>query len=260
MAKRLVRTKQKIAKAGIPFRIPADDELPERLSSAYAVIHLVYTAGHHAPGDEVVRTDLCDEGVRLARLVASLLPGDATGEALLALLLYTEGRRPARVGADGSLVPLAEQDRSLWDRSLIDEATTLLQRSLERTDGVADPYQLQAAIAACHSTAASHDATDWAEIVRLYRILADIHPNPVVDLNAAVALAEVEGPTAALAALEEVDASVRSHLWHAGRGEMLLRLGRPSEAAAAFEAAATDAPSDAERRHLRSRLEVAARA
>jgi RNA polymerase sigma-70 factor (ECF subfamily) len=258
MAKRLVRAKQKIARAAIPYRIPPDDELAERLSSVYAVIHLVYTAGHHAAGDDVVRADLCEEAVRLARLVVGLLPGDASGEALLALLLLTEARRPSRVAADGSLVPLAEQDRGRWDTAAIEEGLALLRRSLGRSDGVADPYQLQAAIAACHSTAASFDATDWPEIVRLYGILAEVHPNPVVDLNAAIARAEVDGPDAALDALDRVDPAARSHLWQAGRAEMLLRLDRHAEAVDAFRRALAQAPTEAERRHLQGRLRVAA--
>jgi len=193
MAKRLVRTKQKIVRAAIPYGIPGDEELPGRIAAVCAVVHLVYTAGHHATGAEVVRTDLCDEGLRLVGLVDELLPGDAMVEALLALLLLTDARRPARLEADGSLVPLPEQDRSLWDRSKIDRGVALLNRSLARSGNVADPYQLQAAIAACHSTAESHASTDWPEIVRLYGILADVHPNPVVDLNAAIAIGEVDG-------------------------------------------------------------------
>jgi len=257
MAKRLVRTKQKIARAAIPYHIPDGRELGARLAGVHAVVHLVYTCGHHAAGDEVVRVDLCEEAVRLARLLVDLVPGEAGSEALLALLLLTDARRPARLADDGSLVPLEDQDRRRWHRAAVDEGVALLRRSLDRSDGVADPYQLQAAIAACHSTAPSFAATDWREIVRLYGILADVHPNPIVDLNAAVALAEVDGPAAALDALDRVDASARSHLWQAGRGEMLLRLGRGVDAAEVFTAALADAPTDAERRHLRTRLDAA---
>jgi RNA polymerase sigma factor (sigma-70 family) len=254
MAKRLVRTKQKISRAAIPYRIPLDEELPSRLAGVHAVIHLVYTAGHHAAGEAVVRTDLCEEGIRLARLLVELVPRDPTGEALLALLLLTDARRASRLSPDGTLVPLSEQNRGAWNRDAIDEGVGLLARSLDRTFGVADPYQLQAAIAACHSRASSYEATDWVEIVRLYGILAEVHPNPVVDLNAAVAVAEVDGPEVALEHLDRVDDSARSHLWHAGRGEMLLRLHRNAEATAAFALALAAAPTESERRHLRQRI------
>ena len=253
MAKRLVRTKQKIARAAIPYRIPDDGDLPSRLAGVHAVIHLVFTAGHHGPGAEVVRTDLCVEGIRLARLVVELMPGEPSGEALLALLLLTDARRPTRIDERGELVTLLDQDRSRWNRAEIDEGVALLNRSLLRTDGVADPYQLQAAIAACHSTAPSYRETDWPEIVRLYGILSEVHPNPVVDLNAAVATAEVDGPARALELLDRVDDTARSHLWHAGRAEMLLRLGRAAEAVEEFGLAHDAAPSAAERRHLDGR-------
>jgi predicted RNA polymerase sigma factor len=254
MAKRLTRTKQKIARAAIPYRIPADDELPRRLGGVCAVIHLVYTTGHHATGDAVVRTDLCEESIRLARLVVELLPGEPTPEGLLALLLLTDARLPSRIAADGALVPLPEQDRTRWDRSSINEGLALLNHSLAMTDGIADPYQLQAAIAARHSVAPSHEATDWVEIVRLYRILAEVHPNPVVDLNAAIAVAEVDGPAAGLDRLDGVDPSARSHLWHVGRGEMLVRLGCLDRAVDAFELAVEAAPTEAERRYVAGRL------
>lgn len=255
MAKRLVRTKQKIAAAAIPYRVPDDDELAGRLAGVGAVIHLVYTAGHHAAGDTVIRADLCDEAIRLARLLVALLPEEPTPEAVLALLLLVDARRPARLGADGSLVPLAAQDRSRWDRERIDDGLASLRRSLSRTDGQADPYQLQAAIAACHSTAPSVEETDWAEILRLYDLLAGVHPNPVVELNAAVAAAEVLGAAPALERLERVDRTARSHLWHVARGEMLVRLGRVGEARTSLSAALEGAPTEAERRHVASRLE-----
>jgi RNA polymerase sigma-70 factor (ECF subfamily) len=253
MAKRLVRAKAKIARARIPYRIPDVDELPARLAGVCAVVHLVYTTGHAA----AIRLDLCDEAVRLGRLLVELVPGDPLPEALLALLLLADARRPSRHDVHGDLVPLAAQDRSGWDRALVDEGLALLDRSLDRTDGQADPYQLQAAIAACHAMAPTYAATDWAEVVRLYRLLAEVHPNPVVDLNAAVAVGEAEGPGAALALLDAVPAAVRSYLWHAARGEMLDRLGDSPGAAAAFGEAAAGAPSEPERRHLeRRRAEV----
>ncbi len=254
MAKRLVRTKHKIATAGIPYRIPTDAELPARLAGVGAVIHLVYTAGHHAVGDSVLRTDLCREAIRLARLLVDLLPDDPTAEALLALLLLTDARRPGRLSPAGEIVTLPDQDRRLWDRVDIEEGRARLNRSLTLTEGVADPYQLQAAIAACHSLAPSHEETDWAEIVRLYEILADVHPNPVVHLNAAVAVAEVAGPGVALDRLDAVAPPGRSHLWHAARAEMLQRLGRDGEARQELERALAAAPAAEERDHLARRL------
>lgn len=252
MAKRLVRIRQKVARARIPYRIPEGPELPARLAGVCAVVHLVYTAGHHG-GDEVVRVDLCEESVRLARLLVELLP-EPTTEALLALLLLTEARRPARVDDDGELVPLHRQDRSRWDRAAVEEGVARLNRSLQATAGVADPFQLQAVIAAEHSRAPSHAETDWPEVVRLYGILAEVHPNPVVALNAAVAAAEVEGPAAALLRLETIEPEARSHLWDVARAEMLQRLGRSEEAVVAFRSGAERAPSDAERRFLTRRI------
>ncbi len=254
MAKRLVRTKQKIKQAAIPYRIPNDDELPERLAGVCAVVYLVYTSGHHTIDDVIVRADLCEESIRLARLLVEALPDEPTAEALLALLLLTDARRPSRIAADGSLVPLAEQDRSRWNIASAHEGFARLQRSLTRTDGVADPYQLQAAIAACHSMAASYEATDWPEIVRLYRILAEVSPSAVVDLNAAIAIAEADGPSVGLDALERVDASARNHLWHVGCAEMLVKLGRNDAATRAFERALDAAPTEPERRYIAGRL------
>ncbi|MFP5320999.1 MAG: RNA polymerase sigma factor [Acidimicrobiia bacterium] len=253
MEKRLVRIRQKIARAGIPYRVPSRDELPERLAGVCAVVHLVYTAGHHGHA-EGVRVDLCQEALRLARLLVELLP-DPTVEALLALLLLTEARRPARLDDDGELVPLARQDRLRWDRSAVDEGIHHLNRSLQATAGVADPYQLQAAIAAEHSRAPSHEATDWAEVVRLYDILRSVHPNPVVELNAAVASAEVHGPRAALAMLDGLSPEVGGHLRHLARGEMLTRLGLVDEALSALGEAFAAAPSDLERRAVRRRMD-----
>ncbi|MGD9792674.1 MAG: RNA polymerase sigma factor [Acidimicrobiia bacterium] len=253
MAKRLVRTKQKIARAAIPYRIPDAHELPARLEGVHAVIHLVYTAGHHG-GDNVIRTDLCDEGIRLARLLVDLVPDQPSSEALLALLLLTDARRGTRIDDHGELVPMPNQDRRAWDQAMIAEGVALLNRSLRSTDGRADPYQLQASIAAFHSTSPSHDETDWAEIARLYTILAEVHPNPVVSLNAAVAVAEVDGPAVALLLLDDVDRSARSHLWHVARGELLLRLQRNDEAIAALTIARDEATTEIERRHLARRI------
>ncbi len=253
MAKRLVRAKQKIAAARIPYRIPAEDELPGRLAGVAAVVHLVYTAGHHAPREEVVRPELCDEAVRLARLLVEMLPGPTT-DALLGLLLLTDARRPARLRADGELVTLADQDRRRWRRSDIDEGIAALNRSLAATDGRADTYQLQAAIAACHATAPTYEATDWREVLRLYDLLAALRPNPAVELNAAVAAGEADGPTAGLARLHRIAERDRDHLWHLARAELLVRDGRPDEANGDFARALADAPGAAERRHIRRRL------
>lgn len=249
MAKRLVRAKQKIAAARIPYRVPDREDLPKRLSGVAAVIHLVYTAGHGSSGEDVLRTDLCDEAIRLARLLLDLVPHDPLPEALLALLLLTDARRPGRVDADGEVVPLADQDRSTWDEGKVEEGVALLARSLERTDGQADPYQLQAAIAACHAAARTYAETDWAEVVRLYDLLSEVHPNPVVTINAAVARAEVDGPRVALADLELVPDAARSYLWHTAVAEMLHRLVEDG-AGEAFRRAAEAAPSAPERRHL----------
>lgn len=178
------------------------------------------------------------------------MPDEPSALGLLALLLLTDARRSSRFDPAGDLVLLADQDRTRWDHEAVAEGLRLLDRSLELSDGVADPCQLQAAIAACHATAPTTAATDWAEIDRLYRLLAAVHPNPVVEMNAAVARAEVDGPAAGLAALDGVDASARSHLWHAARAEMLRRLDRPGAAREALGLAIEAAPTDAERRLL----------
>lgn len=252
MAKRLVRARRKIAVAGIPFAIPDESDLPERLAGVAGVIHLVYTAGHAASGDAVVRADLCEEAVRLARLLADLVPKEPTVGGLLALLLLSEARRPARVDPNGDLVALADQRRTDWDHRLIDEGLAWLIRSLDQSDGQADPYQLQAAISACHAVAPSYEATDWQEIARLYELLASVHANPIVDINASVAIAETRGPAAAIDLLHRVAPEHRSYTWHAAMGEMRLRLG-DAGARADFVAAARLAPSETERRHLEGR-------
>jgi RNA polymerase sigma-70 factor (ECF subfamily) len=222
-----------------------------------AVIHLVYTAGHAGSGAELVRADLCDEAIRLGRLLVELLPDQVLGQGLLALLLLTDARRPGRLDGQGELVPLADQDRARWDRAMIEEGQRLLDRSLVATDGLADPYQLQAAISACHDRAPTFEATDWPEIARLYRILAAIHLNPMVDINAAVAVAHADGPGAGLDALDAVASTARGHAWFAARGELLEQAGRYREAQDAFGAAATVAPSGPEQRHLARRAAAA---
>ena len=257
MSKRLTRAKQKIGVARIPFRVPGHDELPGRVAGVAAVIHLVYTAGHAGSGSELVRADLCEEAIRLGRLLVELLPEQVLGQGLLALLLLTDARRPARLDGQGELVPLADQDRARWDGAMVAEGQRLLDRSLVATDGVADPYQLQAAISACHDRAPSFEATDWPEIARLYGILAAIHPNPMVDINAAVAVAHADGPGAGLEALDGVDPAARGHAWLAARGDLLEQAGRYDEAQDAFCAAATAAPSGPEQRHLARRAAAA---
>jgi RNA polymerase sigma-70 factor (ECF subfamily) len=247
MAKRLTRTRQKITAARIPYRVPSDAELPGRLTAVCGVIHALYTAGH-APlhGDAAFDVDVCGEAVRLGRLLHGLLPDEAMPAAVLALLLLTEARRPARVDAAGEIVLLADQDRSLWDGVRISEGCALLDASLRRTGGIADPYQLQAAIAAQHARAASYAQTDWAEIVRLYDLLLSVASSPAAALSRAVALAEAAGAEAGLAALETIPPSPR---WHAVRGELFARLGRYTEADEAATASLAGELTAAERRH-----------
>jgi predicted RNA polymerase sigma factor len=252
MAKRLTRTRQKITKAKIPYRVPSDSELPERLTAVCGVVHALYTVGHSPVGGEsVLDVDLCAEGVRLARLLNRLLPDEAMPAAVLALVLLTEARRPARVDEHGDPILLSVQDRSRWDRSLIEEGFGLLQTSLRRTQGLADPYQLQAAIAYEHDRAASYAATDWDEILRLYDLLLSVAPSAPAALSRAVVLAERDGPEAGLAALDTLPVDSRRE---AVRSELLARAGRPAEAAAAVSVAlAGDAP-EAQKRYWRQRL------
>ncbi len=259
MGKRLTRAKAKIAVAGIPFVIPGPADLAARTAGVCAVIHLVYTAGHSAAsGDELLRNDLCDEAVRLCRLLVQLLADQVTPQGLLALLLLTDARRGTRTDAHGELVTLPDQDRSRWDAAAIAEGLEQLAASLTTTDGRADVYQLQAAIAACHASAPSYDATDWAEILRLYGILDERGPNPVVRVNRVVALAEVEGPDIALAELEQLDVREHNHAWHVVRADLLARSGRRDAAVEAYTAAITSAATAPERRHLeRRRLDLA---
>jgi RNA polymerase sigma factor (sigma-70 family) len=252
VAKRLTRTRTKIARAGIPYRVPSDGELPARIGAVCGVLHASYTAAHSAAGGPVLSdVDGCREALRLARLVHELMPDEPGPMAVLALQLLTEARRPARVDAAGDPVPLAEQDRGRWDRAMVADGLALLDRSLRRTGGVADPYQLQAAIAAEHARAASYPATDWAEIVRLYDILLSVAPTPAAELARAVAVAEADGPAAGLAALDGIPPDPR---WHAVRGELLARQGRYADAVAATRAALDGPANDAEQRFRRRRI------
>ncbi|MCW2638766.1 MAG: putative polymerase, sigma-24 subunit, subfamily [Dactylosporangium sp.] len=251
IAKRLTRSRQKITAARIPYRVPSDAELPGRLATVCGVIHALYTSGHAPVGGEAAfDVDVCAEAVRLARLLHDLLPDEAMPAAVLALLLLTEARRPARVDAAGEVVLLADQDRSRWDGAQITEGCGLLDTSLRRTGGIADPYQLQAAIAAVHAVAASYAQTDWAEIVRLYDLLLAVAPSPAAALSRAVAVAEADGAVAALAALEAIPPSPR---WHAVRGELLARQGRYAEAVEAATAALTGDLTSPERRYRERR-------
>jgi RNA polymerase sigma-70 factor (ECF subfamily) len=244
MAQRLARAKRKIKAARIPYRVPEEHELPDRLRPVLAVVYLVYNAGLTSPAEPA----LCLEAIRLARIVATLMPDEPEVDGLLALLLLTESRRASRTRPDGSLVLLGEQDRRRWDRALIGEGHAIVRRCLSRNQPGA--YQLQAAISAVHADAATIEETDWTQIVALYDHLLALAPTPVVALNRAIAIGEVQGPAAALALVDDLDLD-NYHPFHATRADLLRRLGRDGEAAAAYQRAAALAPTDAERDFLR---------
>ena len=259
MGQRLFRAKQKIAHAAIPFRVPPGHLLPERLPAVLHVLYLLFNEGYSNEGysnGDPPKSRLGQEAVRLARVLTALMPDEPEAQGMLALMLLHDARRPARVDADGELVTLAEQDRSRWDQARIAEGSAILERALRRRR--AGPFQIQAAIAACHATATVAERTDWPQIVGLYAELAAVAPSLVVDLNRAVAISMADGPQAALPLVEAIAETGRLdgyYLLHATRADLLRRLGRTAEADVSYRAALDLAPTDAERRFLRRRLQ-----
>ncbi len=257
MEQRLVRAKAKIRDAGIPYRVPDERDLPGRLQAVLAVVYLIFNEGYTASsGDRLVRDDLCHEAIRLGRVLADLMGHEPEVMGLLALMLLVESRRAARVDANGRLVRLADQDRSQWDPLLIAEGQAIVRQCLRLNRP--GPYQIQAAINAVHSDAPAADATDWRQILQLYDQLTQMTPGPIVALNRAVALAEVQGPAVALTAVDALDVERhqldRYHLYHAIRADLLRRLGRSADAAVAYEQAMACSQNAAERDFLQMQI------
>jgi RNA polymerase sigma-70 factor, ECF subfamily len=253
MAQRIVRAKRKIAANNIPYEVPVIEQMPERLPAVLATLYLIFNEGYlAASGEELVRTELSGEAIRLARILVAMLPREAEARGLLALMLLTDARRAARLDPQGEIVLLEDQDRSLWDAARIAEGLELSRQA--SAGGPGGPYTIQSRIAAVHAEAADAAATDWDRIVRLYEWHAEIAPSPIVELNLAVAVAMRDGPEVGLASIEAIEGLDDYHPLHGARADLLRRLGRDAEAAAAYERALALVPNPVERRFLERRL------